>query len=241
MLRGELERVAAAVSSGLNIYVMGSSHSALSAVAVILRHFRESLWPGQLRLVHRKVKTYYSSAAEAPSHAYVASDVDPETLEINRFDGIRADARRTIEAILAGREPAVELVPASDFVPRARRSLYISATGYTARQIMVANEVSGPVALASDRHGLIVDQSCRVVDGGGRAIPRLYGIGIGYARRGPTNIARVGVNFFHGEDGAMLARQLADDLPATVSLVGSEARQFWRNQSQGRRPEGERQ
>src|SRR5262249_49141814 len=39
VLRGELDRVSAAVDAGLNIYVLGSSHSALSVVAVVLAQF----------------------------------------------------------------------------------------------------------------------------------------------------------------------------------------------------------
>jgi hypothetical protein len=194
VLRGELDRVAAAVEAGFNIYVLGSSHSALSAVAVVLAAYRDRLRPGQIGLVCRDVKLY-----EPPV---------PDAAERHRFDGLRGEARSQYERIVQGDEPAVELIAPAAFRARPRRALYISAIGYTCRAVEVHDEQAGPLPLWTDVKGLRVGDDCTVLDLGGVPIPNLYALGTGHARRDSDGAARVGINVFHGEDGLEIVRSL---------------------------------
>ena len=180
VLRGDLSRVHEALAEGLTVFVVGSSHSAFSALGLVLESAGMSLRPGQLVLVHRELRLYFASVTEARACGYApgASEIDEDSGEVNRFCGLRGEARELCLALQNGEEDRVTMLPWSCFARRSRRALYVVATGYKPRAMVVSDVTSAPaMASRAAPHGLEearphwhadrVDTQCRVLNPSG--------------------------------------------------------------------------
>jgi hypothetical protein len=209
ILRGDLGAVHAAVDAGSNVHVIGSSHSAFSALGIILQRLGAVLRPGQLTLVHREVPLYFQSIAEAVSENYPLSlaNISPITGEVNKFDGLRGEPRSLYLDLVRGRETRAILQRWEDFRGRARRSLYVSAVGYSPRfiNVMLAPTSDECVCRLSQ---LRVDDACRILNAEDRPIRGLFGIGIGFAPQTESGQKRIGLNYFHGVDADAIVSNL---------------------------------
>ncbi len=215
VLRGELGPVIEAVEHGFWVHVIGSSHSAFSALTLILKEVGDRLRPGQLRLVCREVRLYFDSvgAAEAAGHSAPAAAVYEATGEVNKFDGLRGQPRSLYLDILAGVESRVTLMPWEAFRGRARRSVCVSAVGYSPRSLPITDECRAAGLIDVPPELQSVDEQCRVLIDG-KPVVGLYGLGIGYPRRLNDGPRRIGLNFFHGADAELIVEQLSAAWPA---------------------------
>ena len=155
------------------VVVIGGSHSAFSAVRVLLEHGRVD----SVTVVHRApVRVTYDdpAAAEADGCRFGPDDVDPLTGRVFRFGGLRTDSADLYRAIRDGAEPRVRLAPwPPDPGLIDSADLVVAATGYTERVSELLPTRSGPCAF--DHAG--------VLHSGGRAVPGVFGIGLGAGRR----------------------------------------------------------
>lgn len=220
LLRGLTEdRIGAALAAGAPIAVIGSSHSAFSVVDYLLQSYPERLRDGQVVVVTKhRPKIYFTSAGEAEAQLVdlSAQTLDQPTGEINKFDGLRGDARQVYCDIAAGTERRARLMRLEDAGTPAvieAAGLVVQAVGYGPRRLPVVDADGGPVDLAYGPSNIAIDDDCTVLRTDGRPVPRLYAVGLGHAMadRSPDGTQRgykVGVNFFHGSAGARIVEQL---------------------------------
>ncbi|MFF8960037.1 hypothetical protein [Streptomyces sp. NPDC014894] len=216
MLRRECDTLcAAAVREGAAIRVLGGSHSAFSAVGLLLREWGDGLRPGQIRVETRgEVLVYRPGGPAAPAGA--VATVDPDTREINRFAGLRGESEEIYRAVLRGAEPRVRLLRGGEgeapaAAPRlttAPPRLTIAATGYRARRLPVLDADGRPLFGPGD---IAVDDRGRVLDREGRPVPGLFGLGLGHCSpRSPASgeYPMAAVNIFHGRAAARIVGRL---------------------------------
>jgi L-lysine 6-monooxygenase (NADPH-requiring) len=155
------------------VVVIGGSHSAFSAVRVLLDHGQVDA----VTVVHRSpVRVTYDdpAAAAADGCRFGPDDVDAATGRVFRFGGLRTDSADLYRAIRDGAEPRVTLTswpPDPDLI--ASTELIVAATGYTER-------VSD---LLPAGFGSCVFDNAGALRAGGRPVPGIFGIGLGAGRR----------------------------------------------------------
>ncbi|MER7481278.1 hypothetical protein ABTX60_27170 [Streptomyces sp. NPDC126510] len=215
VLRRERDaQCARAVGAGTPIRVLGGSHSAFSTVGLLLREWGDGLRPGQIRVEARSEILVYrpgrrAASAGGPSGAGVAT-VDPETEPLHRFSGLRGESKTVYRAVVHGTEPRVRLLRHSEEADPATPPLTIAATGYRARRLPVLDASGRPLFPPGEA---AVDANGRVLDGGGRPIPGLFGIGLGHCSplsptSGDGGYPMAAVNVFHGRTASRIVAQL---------------------------------
>ena len=194
---GGLAQVAALLAGKPDprVVVVGGSTSA-AAVAHALLHRLPSVrfGAGGITLLHRRaLRVYYPDRASALADGYAEwteDDVCPVSGKVFRFAGFRLDARELVMQArgIGGRPPAprvrlhrlgaddagaVRLLDEADLV--------VAALGYRPRALPVRNHDGQPITLLSQTgpQQPLVDSQCRVLDGNGRPVPGLFGIGLG--------------------------------------------------------------
>jgi hypothetical protein len=213
ILRGDVSELRARLeTASCPIYIFGSSHSAFAAAQLICESMPELLNRGQITIVHKGVKLYYASAAEAAKHRPLdASDtIDPESGEINRFRGLRGKARALYEAVTTQSGHRVCLMDIGELqaaLPLAE-GLFIYAAGYRPCPMLITGSDFEPLPLAPIEKTRQVDAQCRVLLKDRSPIPNLFAIGIGNAQQTTEGVSRVGINTFHGPDGETITRQV---------------------------------
>jgi hypothetical protein len=225
ILAGDLGPVAAAIDAGRRVVIVGSSHSAFGVAHVLLRDLGPRTANGQLIIGHRgAVPLFFTSAAEA-RHEGIDPQLDeicPDTGAVNRFNGLRAQAKDLYRHVRDGVERRVRIVHAQEVEPDWAVSdpLLVAAAGYSPRPVRLRfMRPSGPT-FTSIELGTCVDDRCRLVTESGRTVPGAYGIGIGYPRMDSSGCGKVGINRFHGPDGADIVRAVLDS-GAAASLEES--------------------
>ena len=175
---------------------------------------------GQIHIAHRgPVALYYPTVAAAAADGFdpPARDVCAERGEVNRFNGLRGAALELFRSARAGREPRVILhdLGCGAGVDVAGDALFISAVGYAPRALPFVDADGAPIALGGGVEGRAVDRTCRLLTGDGAPLPGAFGLGLGYPRVDASARRRVGVNCFHGGDGADIMRAVLEraDVP----------------------------
>lgn len=194
LTEGGMAHVADLLSGRRNprIAVIGGSTSAIAAIVLLLKS-RPALpfGAGGITLLHRRpLRPFYPSVEAAQAEGFAdfgLDDICPVSGFVHRLGGFRLEARELVLRMLGvdGRVPDPRVAPhqltENDGAARtllAQADLVIAATGYRPRALPVYAAAGGPIALAAERGGAMVDRHCRVCDAGGAAIPGLYGIGL---------------------------------------------------------------
>jgi len=179
------------------IVVLGGSHSAYSAAWALLRlPAAARLAPGQIVIVQRRPpRVFYPSRDDAVADLYpvVEGDVCPRTQRVNRLGGLRGNGR-DIWRQIAQRpqtmpEPRVVSLPLRQFSAAALRfaieeaALVIPAFGYRAATLPIFDPEGRCLELSADRNGAAVGDDCRILLANGRALPNVFGIGLGSGYR----------------------------------------------------------
>lgn len=209
------------------VVIIGASHSAFAAAARLLEKYDEdaAFTEGDISIYYRgEIKTFYDTTeeAEADKYAYTDENICPKTGRVNRFSGIRGDAKSLFRAIISGNEKRVILKRLQgeirDIGELGEAALIIQALGYKARVIPIfdaENELIGPKV--SPKGKVEVDDSSRVIGEDGSIIPHVYAIGIGHGVKATEEIGGEAsaahhpvdaINFFHGKIGEQIIYQL---------------------------------
>jgi hypothetical protein len=222
------EQIASATGLRGSLVIVGSSHSAFSVAELVLREHGHRLEPGAIRIACRRdVALYFPDSKAARACGASVRDVDRESGEVNRFTGLRGSVKELYLRSCTGSDPRVELVQAPELTARAlsEARIVISATGYVGR---------APVLRAADHRVLVPgtrrrgqghrDGSGRVLDERGDAIDSVFGLGFAYPTLDHHRHERVGINCFHGDDGAAIVRTLVSSAyPSARALHPSRA------------------
>ncbi|MFE9456859.1 hypothetical protein [Streptomyces californicus] len=214
----------AAAGAGATIDVLGGSHSAFSTVGLLLREWGGLLRPGQIRVhTRREVLVYRPQTRTAASDSRTATaggtadaggtalaTAAPGTRPLHRFAGLRGESEALYRAVQCGAEPRVRLLRHPGEADPAASPLTIAATGYRARRLPVLDARGKPLFPPGEA---AVDEEGRVLDGRGRPVPGLFGIGLGHCspagpEGGGGDYPMAAVNIFHGRTADRITAQL---------------------------------
>jgi len=230
------------------VAIIGSSHSALSAVNALLSLSPGVNWTrGSITVLHRKpLRPMYQTPELARAegfHAFADDDICPKTGRVFPLAGFRSDSRDLLLSImgLGGRAPEdrVQLIDVGRCAPRRlagmleRAHLIVAATGYRPRALPLFDRHGRRIALLSEGSGdaAMVDGQSRVLDRVGRPVPGVFGIGLsaGFplagthgepSFRGQAN----GLALWHGEIGAAIVRAVLEEQSTAPALVEARVR-----------------
>ncbi|NOS67423.1 MAG: hypothetical protein HOO67_03615 [Candidatus Peribacteraceae bacterium] len=232
----------------LQVTILGGSHSAFSAAWSLLNNVVQkksgaAFAPGSIRICHRApVKIFYDSTVEADSfkYSYTPGDVCPQTGRVNRFGGLRGDAKKLYLQIMSNEEDRVALkhIQNPDFLIGAGESLSqsqvaILALGFGVGKRTIRNldaKTEEWIPLQNDRQGqLEVDESCRILRADDTPLQRVFGLGLGHGIKAshlglgePNFDGKVdGVNVYWGAAGSMVVRQILKNRSASSRTLQS--------------------
>jgi hypothetical protein len=184
------------------VAIVGGSTSA-AAVADFLLHPMPGVrfGPGGVTLLHRReLRIFYPNVHAALDDGYTefgANDICPVSGRVFRLAGFRLDSRELIMRArgIGGRQPEPRLLlhrlgvdDAASLRLLDDADVVIAALGYRPYALPVFDEVGKRMTLLAETapQAPLVDDRCRVMDGSGKAIPDLFGIGLaaGFVPRG---------------------------------------------------------
>jgi hypothetical protein len=171
--------------------IVGGSHSAFSSAWMLLDRMPDVRFEhGGVQILHRSEPrvTYYTRAdAEADSYQFAETDVCQATGRVHRLGGLQGDGRQTWRRIhgKGGMEPdkravlqSLQDVSQADLIALFDDAdLVVSAFGYRLATVPVFDKDGFPLPLA--RTGPAVGSDARLLDADGRAVPGLFGLGLG--------------------------------------------------------------
>ncbi|MDT7787047.1 MAG: hypothetical protein QOF58_5466 [Pseudonocardiales bacterium] len=210
LLRGRAQRVVDRLRTGGRVVVLGGSHSGFAAAGLLLDRLGDAVPRHGVVLVHRALALAHSGPPQI-EHAALDWETCHETGMINRFHGLRGAARDLCLRALAGQEDRLLLCESSTpqaSAALAEADLVVHAAGYRTRQVPVFDVGGRRMPLRAPDGTVHVDDGCRVMGADGVVVPRLYGLGIGYAQRDANGRRRVGINVFHGGDADRIVGDL---------------------------------
>lgn len=223
VLRGVWGELPKHVERGAPVHVFGGSHSAFAAGAFLLRTFASHIRDGQIVIFCRRVKLFYESILSAACAGYVygRDELDPETYELNRFDGLRGDAKALYLAVVGGGERRVQIRPQGDDAQDPDR-VVIFAAGYETNHIPLFDATGREVPILDSAGTVNVNEHGQVLDARGRIVPYAFGIGIGYAPRALSGARAVGVNLFHGRAAERIWNKMGELGIGASEAVGNQ-------------------
>ncbi len=191
-----------AMASTPSVVVIGSSHSAVSSVRLLLERSGGRLGAGAVTLlVRRPPRVFYRSVEEARADGYKDFDeshVCTTTGRVHQLAGLRLQARQCARELMGldreRREERVNMVDVSDVDPGAtadvleRAHLVVAALGYRPRAVKLVDRDGERVAWRSDDgRSALVDRWCRALDGRGEVVRGVYAVGLasGFVPWGP--------------------------------------------------------
>ena len=218
----ELVRALDVLAAGREIVILGGSHSAFSVVWKLLEFAERqeiAIGDGAVKVISRETpRLFYenSRAADADDYAFDREwDVCEETDRVNRFGGVRGDAKELYRRISSGNERRVVL---SDKVGGAfnRAGLIVQATGYRANAVPLYKpngELVGPYI--NDYGRVEVNNSCRIFTENGDVLPNAWAVGLAHGVNagifgGEKSFRGVldAVNLYQGAVGTIVYNQL---------------------------------
>jgi hypothetical protein len=228
---GARERLAEAARAARHITIIGGSHSAWTVLGMLQGNaeFRASGGPPRVTLLHRSpIRLYYTNSDQARAEGYPFDqdrDRCPLTGRINRFGGLRGDARTLARSVLRGdpQVAPVRLVALSNTTEvngltaaTSGSGMIVSATGHQARVPRLRAANGGTVTPAVSEFGTVTTGAAELVDVNGAIYPDIitYGLGAGavagHAIGGEPSYKRraVGVWLFQDRTGRTIAQTL---------------------------------
>ena len=215
-----------AAAEGRRILILGGSHSAYAAAWALLRlPGAARLGPGQIEILQRRPPVvFYPDAQAAAADLYPVrpGDVCPRTGRVHRMGGLRGFGREMWRQV-AGRpgttpDPrvgtrALPSLPSGLLQAMLEEAaLVVACFGYGSITLPVLDAAGRPIALAADDGLPAVDEACRLLTAQGRALDRLFGIGLGTGYRLPARMG--GEPNFDGQANSLWLYQ--NDIGATV-------------------------
>ncbi|MDY6899113.1 MAG: FAD-dependent oxidoreductase [Cyanobacteriota bacterium] len=208
--------------------LVGGSFSAF-AIAHQIKNLNPPLSEKSIYILHRReIQLYFDSEYEAKECNYTFDDandkIDPQNGAVNRFCGLRGDAKNLYLSIKNGEENQVILINGISEKPEdiekkigeinCDNTIIIVAIGYESRRIKIIDFSGQEVNFGCSQKGIVkVDEYGRILNDSHTAIQGLFGIGIGYPRKldeHEERCDRIGVNIFQGMDAPEILRKILD-------------------------------
>lgn len=188
------------------IVVDGASHSGFSAALKLAEQLADSTDFHIDILARQEIKVFFNSeeAAVNSAYRYRGGDVCKKTGRVNRFSGLRGDAKQLFLDIVSGRERRIQIVPHNGSFDEnrtlERADLIIQALGYKPRLIPVYR--NGEL-LKSPASGVPRVKGLYTI-GHGFSAPADKYLGGGKNEKRPVD----GVNIYQGPAGEKIVRAL---------------------------------
>ncbi|MEO0443736.1 MAG: hypothetical protein AAFZ92_08370, partial [Pseudomonadota bacterium] len=228
ILRGLMDnRLKQIISTGQQIAIIGGSHSAFSVVDYLLRNFSSIIQREQILLVHRSpIKRYYKNIKDFNKTSASKEEglVDFETQTVNRYSGLRCDARFNYENILNGNENRVNIVSAADATIENLLAananpvgMLVQATGYHSQMPTIIDHNHQPIATKCTGGQTELSLNHHLISENKQVLESIFGIGLGtfIASAAPystTGEVAVGVNIYHQKDADTIISQILGQL-----------------------------
>lgn len=178
------------------VVIIGGSHSAFSA----LHNIRQQAPQAQVEVRHRSpVNLFFPTEAAAQAHGYAYSKAAVDDGKVNRFNGVRGEAKSAFLQAKSGLDSNTSLVQTDELFGDSldQADVVIQATGYQPRQLPIydqhLNLITPPAFDEKEAFSPLKIGSCRVF------------------QNGLAQTRRDGVNLFQGE----FARKILEQLPPT--------------------------
>lgn len=183
---GRKRDVARAIAKHTTVVIVGGSHSAYSSAKIILDEFPTA------RIVFAKrgpTRPFFRSADEAAEYGYKLTHADticPETGRINRFNGVRGQARDLWYAEQNGTEPRLQSRHDIDLRAISPEIAVVQAIGYQPRRPELLDADGRPVdyEIINGPYGIAQFVAASSTE----PLPNLLGIGIGYSHLDGFNV-----------------------------------------------------
>jgi dTDP-4-amino-4,6-dideoxygalactose transaminase len=231
---GGMERIADLLATRRNprVAIVGGSTSAIATIVRLLKT-DIAFGAGGIALLHRRpLRPFYPSVEAAHAEGFTdfgTDDICPVSGFVYRLAGFRLEARDLVLRQLGvdGRAPDPRVVThLMNGVDEAAQTMLreadivIAALGYRPNALPLS-DADGPIALAADAGGAMVDRHCRVVDAEGVPIPAVFGIGLaaGFVPWGALG----GEKSFVGQANGLWQWQNDVGLMIVEQLLGAEA------------------
>ena len=200
------------LQNGYTPIVVGGSHSGFSTAGFILdrfgKYFSET---NPFYLYSRSPIKQMLTRREAQHIAINDNDrIDPETGDINKFSGVRHNARELYRKVMQGHEKRLVIKIADNINPHnVLRPIIISAIGYrpTPPRIIDSENKVISIDLLPSGSSVTKDPITQELQHQGNKISNAFGMGLGYSDIGSDG-EQVGVNFFHGDTASKLVTHL---------------------------------
>jgi hypothetical protein len=181
-------------TSNPRVAILGGSTSAMSVAHTLLNRLPGvQFGEAAITLFHRRpLRVYYYTPEEALADGYTEfgpDDLCPITNRVFRLAGLRLDSRELLMQLrgIGGRPPeprmrlrllvqpdpeAIQLIDAAHLV--------VAAFGYRPNALPLLDQNGSEIQLFAhtDSEARLVDDGCRVMDGWGKPIPGVFGIGL---------------------------------------------------------------
>ena len=224
-------------ADGRSIVIVGGAHSAYAAAWALLQlPAAASLKDGQIVILQRRPpRIFYPDRAAAIADGYPFEDGDicVRTQRVNRMGGIRGHGRDIWRQIArkpnVSPESRVAVLALQEFSTARLRTvlgeaaLVVPCLGYRSATMPIFDQAGQRLTLKADINGDAVDGDCRLLTADGRALPNVFGIGLGSGFR-PTQAMGCEPNFrgqanslwmYQNDIGAVIYREIQ-------ALVGQE-------------------
>jgi len=176
------------------VAIIGGSTSAAAVADLLLNHMPGVTFAASgVTILHRReLRISYPNVKAALADGYTEfgpDDICPISGRVFRLAGFRLDSRELIMRArgIGGRPPEPRLLlhrlgtdDAASLRLLDEADMVIAAFGYRPRALPVFDESGSRVPLFAETspQARLVDEQCRVMDGSGRPIPHLFGIGL---------------------------------------------------------------
>ncbi len=213
-----LEDITGALRAGKKVAFVAASHSTYAAIAKILGELGGNIEQGQIVVISKKEPLLYfknGEEAQQVGYEYTSENVCPKTGKVNRFGGLRNDAKD------AALDPRIEFVKVDQSVTPDHEAFtgaayVVSGIGYETNLVTIYNKKGKKIDIQSSDGQVEVDHKGRVLDTNGKRIKRVYGTGLGYGPRPtrdlggePAFSGRLdGVNVQDTISGKIIAKQI---------------------------------
>lgn len=219
ILRGDDGALYQTIKAGKTVVIIGGSHSAFSVVDYVLRRFGLLLTRQQVVVVSRSaISSYYDNVG---SFYHDQGNVgrcliDVETLKVNRYCGLRGDAKKVYRTIASGDEQRVRLVSEVGVVNlelikslAVPVGMVIQATGYHSYFPKIIDKDGLEIQCRQSRGRTALSNDYTVCMENGDRLHRLFGIGLGSfvpsaLPYSVTGEIPAGVNRYHQKEAAII-------------------------------------
>ncbi|PGD64011.1 hypothetical protein [Bacillus wiedmannii] len=181
----KLEGLLSSNSEGINISIIGNSHSAFSTLYRLKNQFGLlNNKKVKINMLYRSpLRLFYNSVQEAIADGYSFSDEDicPSSNRVNRYSGLRYDSFKLVKEILNGTFNNFFFRKANSVSKEelSNSDLIIVCTGYRSHKINLLDDDNSPLEFLYEHDFIKMNESCNPLLSDGRELKNFYQYGLG--------------------------------------------------------------